>query len=40
MHLASGGNFAGLSALGDADWERIRSEIRAANEKDKAPRAM
>jgi NAD(P)-dependent dehydrogenase (short-subunit alcohol dehydrogenase family) len=40
MHLASGGNFAGLSALGDADWERIRSEIRAANEKDKARPAM
>jgi NAD(P)-dependent dehydrogenase (short-subunit alcohol dehydrogenase family) len=40
MHLASGGNFAALSALGDADWERIRSEIRAANEKEKALRMI
>lgn len=38
MHLASGGNFASLSSLGDADWQRIRGEIRAANEKDKAQR--
>ena len=36
MHLASGGNFAALSALGDADWERIRGEIQSANDKDKA----
>lgn len=40
MHLASGGNFAALSALSDADWERIRNEIRSANEKDKAQRAV
>jgi NAD(P)-dependent dehydrogenase (short-subunit alcohol dehydrogenase family) len=40
MHLASGGNFAALSALGDADWERIRSEIRGSNDKDKAQRAV
>ncbi|MGN6515149.1 MAG: SDR family oxidoreductase [Rhizomicrobium sp.] len=40
MHLASGGNFAALAALGDADWDRIRSEIRGANEKDKAKRAV
>ena len=40
MHLASGGNFAAMSALGDADWERIRGEIRAANDKDKAQRAV
>ena len=38
MHLASGGNFASLTGLGDADWERIRVEIRSANEKDKAQR--
>jgi NAD(P)-dependent dehydrogenase (short-subunit alcohol dehydrogenase family) len=38
MHLASGGNFTGLSKLSDTDWERIRAEIRAANEKDKAQR--
>lgn len=40
LHLASGGNFAALSALSDADWERIRNEIRGANEKDKAQRAV
>jgi len=39
LHLATGGNFSTLARLGDADWERIRSEIRAANEKDKAQRA-
>lgn len=38
MHLASGGNFASLTRLGDADWERIRAEIRAANEKDRMQR--
>ena len=40
MHLASGGNFAAMAALGDADWERIRGEIRSANDKDKAQRAV
>jgi NAD(P)-dependent dehydrogenase (short-subunit alcohol dehydrogenase family) len=40
MHLSSGGNFAALSALGDDDWERIRSEVKSANEKDKAQRAV
>ncbi len=40
MHLASGGNFAALSQLGDADWERIRGEIKGANDKDKAKRAV
>jgi NAD(P)-dependent dehydrogenase (short-subunit alcohol dehydrogenase family) len=40
MHLASGGNFAAMSALGDEDWERIRGEIRSANDKDKAQRAV
>jgi hypothetical protein len=40
MHLASGGNFASLSRLGDADWEHIRGEVRAANEKDKAQRTV
>src|SRR5579862_113425 len=38
LHLATGGNFSGLSRLGDSEWEMIRSEIRAANEKDKARR--
>ncbi|HEY2068189.1 MAG TPA: SDR family oxidoreductase [Rhizomicrobium sp.] len=40
MHLASGGNFAALSQLGDEDWERIRGEVKSANEKDKAQRAV
>ena len=40
MHLASGGNFAALSKLGDEDWERIRNEVRSANEKDKAKRSV
>jgi NAD(P)-dependent dehydrogenase (short-subunit alcohol dehydrogenase family) len=40
MHLSSGGNFAALAALGDADWDRIRNEIRGSNEKDKAQRAV
>ena len=40
MHLASGGNFATLSRLSDADWEHIRGEIRSANEKDKAQRSV
>lgn len=40
LHLASGGNFAALSRLSDEDWERIRGEIKSANEKDKAKRAV
>jgi hypothetical protein len=40
LHLGSGGNFASLAKLSDSDWERIRTEIRAANEKDKAQRAV
>ena len=38
LHLATGGNFSSLVRLGDADWENIRTAIRAANEKDKAQR--
>jgi NAD(P)-dependent dehydrogenase (short-subunit alcohol dehydrogenase family) len=40
LHLAAGGNFAQLAALGDAEWEKIRNEIRGSNEKDKAKRAV
>jgi NAD(P)-dependent dehydrogenase (short-subunit alcohol dehydrogenase family) len=40
MHLASGGNFAAMSKLGDEDWERIRGEIRSSNDKDKAQRSV
>ena len=39
MHL-TGGNFAALSRLSDSDWENIRNQIRSANEKDKAQRAV
>jgi NAD(P)-dependent dehydrogenase (short-subunit alcohol dehydrogenase family) len=39
MHL-TGGNFASLSQLGDSDWENIRNQIRGANEKEKAQRAV
>jgi NAD(P)-dependent dehydrogenase (short-subunit alcohol dehydrogenase family) len=38
LHLATGGNFASLAKLGDSEWERIRTAIRSANEKDKAQR--
>jgi hypothetical protein len=37
-HLGGSGNFSGLSQLGDAQWEAISREIRAANDKDKAKR--
>ena len=40
MHLSSGGNFAALSKLTDSDWENIRNQIRGANDKDKAQRAV
>jgi NAD(P)-dependent dehydrogenase (short-subunit alcohol dehydrogenase family) len=39
MHL-TGGNFASLAQLGDSDWENIRNQIRGANDKDKAQRAV
>src|SRR5262249_20409393 len=38
MHLGGSGNFSGLARLGDAEWEAIGREIRAANDKDKAKR--
>ena len=37
-HLGGSGNFSGLARLGDAEWDAIGKEIRAANEKDKAKR--
>ncbi len=40
MHLASGGNFAALAALGDSDRERIRGEIKSANDNHKTTRAV
>lgn len=39
-HQAGGGNFAALSRLSDDQWTAIREGIRAANEKDKAQRAV
>jgi NAD(P)-dependent dehydrogenase (short-subunit alcohol dehydrogenase family) len=38
LHLGGSGNFSGLAKLGDAQWEAISREIRAANDKDKAKR--
>lgn len=40
MHLAAGGNFARLAALGDAEWDAIRGQIRSANDKDKVQRSV
>lgn len=40
LHLASGGNFYQLSALGDSDWQHIRDEIKGTNAKDKAKRTV
>ena len=40
MHLAAGGNFARLASLGDAEWDAIRGQIRATNDKDKAQRSV
>jgi len=39
-HLGGSGNFSGLARLGDAEWAAIGKQIRAANDKDKAQRAM
>ena len=39
-HLGGTGNFSALSKLGDAEWDAIRGQIRSANEKDKANRAV
>ena len=38
-HLTAG-NFSSLARLGDAEWDMIRNQIRGANEKDKAQRAV
>jgi NAD(P)-dependent dehydrogenase (short-subunit alcohol dehydrogenase family) len=40
MHLAAGGNFSRLAALGDEEWDAIRGQIRSANDKDKAQRSV
>jgi hypothetical protein len=36
--LANGGNFSGLTALEDEQWDAIRDTIKGTNEKDKAQR--
>jgi NAD(P)-dependent dehydrogenase (short-subunit alcohol dehydrogenase family) len=38
MYQASGGNFSGLRAWDDAQWEAVRSMIKSSNEKDRAAR--
>lgn len=37
--LANGGNFTELDKLSEADWERMRTLIKAQNEKDRAGRS-
>jgi NAD(P)-dependent dehydrogenase (short-subunit alcohol dehydrogenase family) len=39
-HLGGTGNFAAMSQMGDEQWDAIRNQIRSANEKDKAQRAV
>jgi hypothetical protein len=41
-YLATGaaGYYVGLDKLTDADWERMRAMIKAANEKDRAGRTI
>ncbi|HEX7777084.1 MAG TPA: SDR family oxidoreductase [Parvibaculum sp.] len=39
-YLASGGNFARLSKLSEADWDKMRGMIRDTNERDKAQRSV
>jgi NAD(P)-dependent dehydrogenase (short-subunit alcohol dehydrogenase family) len=39
-YQATGGNFSGLRAWDDAQWEAVRSMIKASNDKDKAARTV
>jgi hypothetical protein len=39
-YLATGGNFSGLSAWGDAQWVAAREAIQATNAKDRAARTV
>jgi NAD(P)-dependent dehydrogenase (short-subunit alcohol dehydrogenase family) len=39
-HLATGGNFYGLTSWSDAQWQAAREAIKAANEKDRAQRTV
>jgi DNA-binding transcriptional regulator/RsmH inhibitor MraZ len=38
--VTGGGNFARLSKLSEAEWDKMRDMIRTANEKDKAQRSV
>jgi NAD(P)-dependent dehydrogenase (short-subunit alcohol dehydrogenase family) len=38
MYQASGGNFSGLRAWNDAQWEAVRAMIKSSNEADKSKR--
>ena len=40
MYNASGGNFAQLTAWGDAEWQAARDAIEATNAQDKAKRTV
>ena len=39
-YQATGGNFSGLRAWDDAQWEAVRAMIKASNDKDKAARTV
>jgi NAD(P)-dependent dehydrogenase (short-subunit alcohol dehydrogenase family) len=38
MYQATGGNFSGLRAWGDEQWEAVRAMIKSSNEADRAKR--
>jgi NAD(P)-dependent dehydrogenase (short-subunit alcohol dehydrogenase family) len=38
-YLAHGSGYTGLDRLGEADWQRLRAQIKAQNEKDRAGRS-
>ena len=38
-YLANGAGFTGLDKLSDADWEKMRAQIKAQNDKDRAGRS-
>ena len=40
MYNASGGNFSGLAAWGDEQWQAARDAIEKQNAKDKAKRTV
>jgi NAD(P)-dependent dehydrogenase (short-subunit alcohol dehydrogenase family) len=39
-YQATGGNFAGLRARGEEQWDQVKSMIRATNDKDRAARTV